>query len=382
VFGTARVYAPNSVLVNEAMPVSVATLTEARWVELYNPGAATIDLSDLEVFSSTAMTAFTIPAGTSIDAGAYLVVGDSSDSAANGGAPVSLAWGSSLPLGVADQVALRVGGSTPFNLSSLSWVAGPADAGITASTPGFSVQSPEPAITTTGAPLTCTHAVTYGSAAQVGTPGAANETCFEYSLTRIPVAFEDVSSGTAVFPPGFNDQIFATITLPTPFKYFGADKTSAAVSSNGWVSFSPQTSNYSSNRTAPSTTSQPVGALAVFWDDLASSNTTFPNANVYWARVGDHVTIMWLHSTFWLPASDDMNFEVKLFDSGVIEYHYGTMTNNPGSTTARYAEGASATVWIERPTGTAALAIIRNTSATTAAGFIAPNTAYRFTPKN
>lgn len=382
VFSVVRVFAPNSVSITEAMPVSAESLTEGRWVELFNPGAERIDVSDLELVSSAAATtSYALPAGTTIDAGAYLVVGDTVDQAANGGAPVSHAWGTNVPLAAADQVSLRVPGTTPFTLSTLAWVAGPADAGVVASLPGSSVQPSEGALTATG-PLTCARTRSYGTASQIGTPGETNETCFEYRLDRVPVAFEDVSSGTAIFPLlDSNDDEYATITLPLPFKYFGTTATTATVSTNGWVAFGPQTNSAASNRTAPSTMASPVGTLAVFWDDHASSEVAFPNAGVYWARVGDHVTIMWLHSTHYWPVGDDLNFEVKLFDNGVIEYHYGTMTNYSGGTD-RYAEGGSATVWLERPDGSAALPIIANESATTAAGFLSPNTAYRFTPKN
>jgi len=30
-------------------------------------------------------------------------------------------------------------------------------------------------------------------------------------------------------------------------------------------------------------------------------------------------------------ANDDLNFQIKLFDSGVIEFHYATMSSGSGS---------------------------------------------------
>jgi hypothetical protein len=277
-------------------------------------------------------------------------------------------------------VELRIPGSAPVTISSLSWIAGPADAGVSASAPGEAVQQPEPAITATGA-LTCQRASTFGSASQIGTPGAANESCFEYRMDRIPVAYEDVSSGTALFTMGVsNDDVFTTVPLSVPFRYFGAEQSTLTVSTNGWVAFTTQTSSWLSNRLVPSATSQPVGAIAIMWDDLASSFSPFPDANVYWKRVGDRFIVQWHHSTH-LSAGDNMNFQIKLFDNGVIELHYGTMVNGAG--TSRYAEGGSATAWLERPDGSALLPIIRNSSATmTGALFIAPDSAYRFTPKN
>ncbi len=67
---------------------------------------------------------------------------------------------------------------------------------------------------------------------------------------------------------------------------------------------------------------------------------------------------------------------MKLFDSGVIEFHHGAMTPDPGQTTgADRASGSSATTWIESPTGSDALVVNIET-----AGGIQPNSGYRFTP--
>lgn len=378
--GTARVFAANSILVNEVMPVPNAAVPMGQWVELYNTTDQTVDLTGLALVSSSGSTMPYSLQGLSIDAGAYLVLGQSTDTSQNGEANVSAAWGAGeLPMLDADTVSLQIPGSSPVTVSALSWTAGPADGGVN-SAPGESVQAAEAAITGTG-PLTCARTKTFGTAMQVGTPGAANETCFEYALTPIPVAYEDISaSGTPLIIGSDSvDDSFDVVEL-SPFPYFGQPRTQFTISTNGWIAPGAKSSSYLSNKTTPNSTTEPVGAIAPFWDDLDFGGPARPDANVYVARRATYTIVSWHHAGHNSSLSDDINFEVKLFDNGVIEFHYGTMVNT--SATGRYAEGASATAWLERPSGTpAALPIIRNTTASSAARFLAPNSAFRFTPK-
>jgi hypothetical protein len=69
---------------------------------------------------------------------------------------------------------------------------------------------------------------------------------------------------------------------------------------------------------------------------------------------------------------DDLNFEVKLFEDGVIEYHYGDLISG---TADDYANGNSATVWLEQPDGGQALVLGINQA------IIRPHTGYRFIPR-
>jgi hypothetical protein len=69
--------------------------------------------------------------------------------------------------------------------------------------------------------------------------------------------------------------------------------------------------------------------------------------------------------------ADDLSFQVKLFENGVIEYHYGAMVSG---TTDNFGTGSSATVWLENLPGTVALVRSINQPV------VQPNTAVRFTP--
>jgi hypothetical protein len=69
---------------------------------------------------------------------------------------------------------------------------------------------------------------------------------------------------------------------------------------------------------------------------------------------------------------DDLNFEVKLFDDGSVEFHYAGMTSGFPST--HFADGNSATIWICASDYNSAVPIGWNQAV------IQPHSAYRFTP--
>lgn len=358
-----RVFTPATVQITEVMPVSPTAAPAGTWVELFNPANVPLDISGLRLVSSSAADAgHVFPPGTTIPPSSYWVVGESKAASDNGEAPVSATWGAGeVTFTTSDTVSLKVPLTSPITLSALTWAGAPA---------GVSTQR-EAGVGTSG-PLMCARTSMFGTLGAIGTPGQVNESCFEYSVSAVAPAFEDISAGGAkVFTVTTIDDEIAAVTLTNPFRYFGADYTTLTVSSNGWAGFGTYTSSYSSNKTAPSTTS-PVGVLAPFWDDLANSSL-FPDANVYVARVGDHTIVQWHHFSVWnSPRNDDINFEMKLFDNGNIEFHYANLMDRASSGTSR---GSSATVWIERPAGTGAAPVALNSPVLT------PYSAWRFTPK-
>jgi hypothetical protein len=384
-YGRARAFGLNDVVVSEAMPAPLATLTAGQWVELENPQPEQLDVSGLRLESvSGATMPFVLPADTVIDAGAFYVLGQSADPLENGDAGVRLAWSmGTVPMTTPDIVRLVVptvmadGGT--LIISSLSWGAkastlpdggAAADAGVTE---GLSVQPPESVLVRTGAPpFSCPRVFSFGPPAQFGTPGAANEQCFPYVLSQIPVDFEDVSSGPAVAFSG-NDDAALQVSLAVPFPYFGQTYSQARVCTNGWVSFIDTSSNNLSNKGRPSA-SAPIQALAVFWDDLIIRAPA--TSGTFVQRSGGKTVIQYKNFEVFGSTGDLLNFEIKLFDNGVIEYHYGSMVGPR-------ADGNSATRWIDNLDGTAALAVsVRTFTASESFGpLVVPNTAFRFTPR-
>jgi hypothetical protein len=139
--------------------------------------------------------------------------------------------------------------------------------------------------------------------------------------------------------------------------------------------------SFNRTTTTTSTFNLPLGGIAPFWDDLAPSLFGGAAANVYFERKVDHTILQWhRYSTRNTPAvvADDLNFQVKLFDSGVIEFHYAGMSS-PVPANADAVKGSSATVWLEKP-APAALTDIRVVDVSVAKPNILPNSALRFTP--
>jgi hypothetical protein len=367
-----NVITPGSVTFNEAMLLPDVTAFEGQWIELFNRTAEAMDLSGTVLRSEATETEWTLPAGALVPAGGFLVVGQSTDPLVNGGAPVDVAWPSDFALDTLGTETLTL--SAQGAIGTMSWTGAQL-------LPAESFQAPERAIDSSGQPIACTRSATFGANGAIGTPGAANETCYPYSVMSIPVNYRDISGGaTGLFAAGFVDVAVQVSIAQAPFSYFGSTPfTEMRVCNNGWIQMGTGTSTAYANRLLPSTSSQPVGAIAPFWDDL-EQGAAGPDSNVYIRRMAPgedpqapagHWIVQWHRLTTYFQNGDDLNFQVKLFDGGAIEFHYGTMNagNNPALVT-----GTSATVWLEHVLGTSALDIGRNQ------GVIQPNTAYRFTP--
>jgi hypothetical protein len=85
------------VVINEVLPNPADGDSGKEWIELYNNGSSSVDLSGykIEAGSSTYSLRYTFPSGSSVAAGDWLVVGDASVS----GADLALAAGATLALG-------------------------------------------------------------------------------------------------------------------------------------------------------------------------------------------------------------------------------------------------------------------------------------------
>jgi hypothetical protein len=255
--------------------------------------------------------------------------------------------------------------------SSLSWDA----TSLTGA--GISVRTdPPPSFGTLLGSVSCSGAGsgTYGT--QTGSPGTAGTgaRCVPYALSALPAGnFESISATGTKASGATADENVYPIALATPIQYYGAPVSTLYVSSNGWISTTSTTSAALTNKTTPNT-SAPVGSIAPFWDDLQNGAAT--GTGVYWQQkdpdmtpgTGDEYTIVsWEHWSVFAATGQDLNFEVKFFANGNIEYHFGAMTGTGGTN-----QGSSATTWLEDRSGKAAFAVNVN------APGVAPNTGYRF----
>jgi Lamin Tail Domain len=365
---------PADLSLSELMFRPASSSLGSQFLELNNSTTTPIDLTGWVIGASGSASSFSFPSGFTLAPSSYTVVGSTVDPLLNDDAGVSLAWS---PLVLSRDSGVITFSNVDAGLS-LSYV-GPADGGE-----GSSVEFDPTVLARGGGLATCSPPKTFGSQTplQHGSPGAATN-CMGYVSSSITSRFVDITAtGTRVFND-VSDEDVAELTLaatgtdPAPIA-FGVRRPVVSVSSNGWLTWgaAPPDAAYS-NKTLPNS-SDPLGTLAPFWDDLEAYAT---GADIYWKRfaanedpvtTAPHWVIQWSHYTHFIY-EDDLNFEVKLFENGTIEYHYGVMTSDPSSST-NYGNGNSATVWLEDPTGSFAIAKSINQP------LVAPNTAWRFSP--
>ena len=375
---------PNELSVAEAMPSpAVAVGAPGQWFEVFNSRSTAVDLTG---WSLTLPDGGTGALSGVVPARRVVVAGASVDAALNDDAGVQLGL-TGFAAGVA---AGTVNLSRAGDLSSFSWAG---------ATPGTSIVNdfgPYRFSTDTAAslnrPQVCAPTSTFGAQvpSQLGSPGVAAGCGFPYVWQEIRSGFFDISTTGAVGTISDPSSDEATFSLPlagAPFTYFGVAQLTANISTNGFLSFDGTTRNSKLPSNFPITTDvnavlAPFGGdLVGFWLD-SEIYTQRIGANVDPAAAAPHWIIQWKHwshlltysTDFFSDGGDDLNFQVKLFDDGTIEYHYGRMVS---ASSGRSGSGIRTVTWLENPTGTQALVI--NTRSFTPG--ISATSAFRFTPR-
>lgn len=353
---------------------AAAVASTGEWLEIFNPGPDAIDLDGwtLEFGASGSHTLSSAIGPTTLAPGEVRIFGQSADPAENDGVAVGYVYGPSFTL--AD-------GAGQVSINKV----GPADEAAWNSTAGVSmIRDPGPvlyAVDPTGTvprALECTPTTReFGNQVpkQLGTPGKPGG-CYAYTLARIPGNFEVLpSTATDVLPTVTGNTGYRNdIPLPAPFTFFGAQHTLFNASTSGFITFGTTTTHkltgtVTANPTKPATTN-PNGVVAVFWDSLNRRT----EGKLRMQRNSDHTVISWQNFRYSSDTNGDYSFQVKLFDNGVIEYHYGPMISG-ASTYDNYATGDWATTWLESPAGDSAAVANINT-----AGGIQPSVGFRFIP--
>lgn len=366
---------PGRFAITEVNPFPAAAAVDGEWVEISNFTASPVDLKDWTLDFAGAAAPLTFSTSVIVPANGQLLLGQSAS--AGDGLTVGHVYGNTVSLPDATgSVSLQYLGAA---YSTLRWTANDVALGASVQQDPFD-STLVYAVGVQG--LSCAASSGYGTHGQKGTPGTANPRCFPYALSALPAGnFESIAAtGTLVvtesafFPGPDGDEGIAEVVLPAPIVLFGRPVTTVYLSTNGFLSPTPITDSFFLNKSVPSN-GAPSGTLAVFWDDLELNAST--DAGIYLERKdptpapGDEYTVIsWEHHQQY-GTGQDLNFQVKFMSSGAVEYHYGVMSTGPG------AEGKEATVWLEEPTGRAAIPVSVNSD--TAPG-IHPNTGWRFSP--
>lgn len=169
--GAQSTAAPGDVVITEVMQNPAAVGDNAgEYFEVLNATGADIDL-DGWVIADDGSDSHTIAGTLVVPAGGYAVLGNNTDTATNGGAPVDYSYGSSFFLSNgADELVLSTGGT---EIDRIEWDGGPAWPDPN----GSSMQLCDPTTDNNVGANWAEGTATYG-AGDIGTPGAANDsTC-------------------------------------------------------------------------------------------------------------------------------------------------------------------------------------------------------------
>lgn len=370
---------PGELAISEVMYAPAAPYADAgEWFEVVNRSPRPIDLAGWTVefgtFPDGGINGHTIASPLVVPAGGVKVLGQSAGIAETGGAVVDYAYGSGFAMSdTSGTIALS---KNPVRISS-TWTTTSADAGMAA------IIDPNPvipAVTGTLGPKLCRPPASRTFGTQLGSPGT-DTTCTGYRMDRVDLKYRDISRGNT--PLTFTNFLAPVDLSSAPVTIWGNQVSQVTVSLYGWVMPGLYTgANTTSNKTRP-TTVAPFGLISPFWDGLGT--TTAPGSGVYVKRFaagedpetpGAHWIIQWHRITTTFGVTDDLNFQVKLFDNGTIEYHYGSMESGTGSI---YGGGTFATLWLELPDAGAAIAL--STSSGTVVLRPTNTLAYRFSPR-
>ncbi|MEP0546615.1 MAG: M36 family metallopeptidase [Rhodothermales bacterium] len=205
-----------------------------------------------------------------------------------------------------------------------------------------------------------------GSVNLTGGPDAFGYTFIDSDESGGPaVVFQDIANtGTPVswtptgtFPGG--DEGFDDIGLPFGFPFYGTERTSVRVFSNGFLTFSSFGSNSFNNASLPNA-ALPNAVIAPFWDDLDQS----AGGAVYTGTLPDGRFVVQYDAVPLFGSPGAKTFQVILASDGTIEFQYEAMAGAL----------AGATVGIENDAGTGALPVVVNSA------YVTSNKAVRIVP--
>jgi sarcosine oxidase gamma subunit len=383
-----QIVKPTDVFISEVMSRPNPAVPQGQWLEIANFSNATIDVSGWLIGTTDGGVMGSLPSGGSVPPRGYLVIAATADGDRNDGLPagtVALPTFALAP-GPGD---VRVSNVQGF-VNDLLYPATTQGVSLTVDRGPFVNRGATASQPFTSGLCNARASQTFGnlSPSQRGTPGTSGEgACIGYTMSSIPVKFRDIAAtGNAVPLTSLDDSIATIDVSSAPVNVFGRSSPRITLDTNGWLVPSlPDGGVYSggsnySNKVSPDSTAPDVGGvIAPFWDDLrflsartgsgilrqrfdamADPNEPLPHWVIQWNRA-EHYT-----------ANDELTFQVKFFDNGNIEFHYATMMSG---STANYATGNDATIWLEADGPSPARALVYGVNRPT----IRSNMAIRFT---
>ncbi|MBV9952383.1 MAG: carboxypeptidase regulatory-like domain-containing protein [Acidimicrobiia bacterium] len=139
------------------------------------------------------------------------------------------------------------------------------------------------------------------------------------------------------------DDAAASVPLPFSFPFYGTPRTTAFVSTNGFVSFTGPSTAFTN--TAIPDAAGPNAAIYAFWDDLVVDNAQQVQVGTFGFAPFRQFVIHWDEVRLRNAPAAHASFEIILAEDGSIEMRYIDIDAGPDE------EGASATMGIEDDTG-------------------------------
>ncbi len=111
-----------------------------------------------------------------------------------------------------------------------------------------------------------------------------------------------------------DDQTWS-LTLPWPFPYYGVNRTSVWVCSNGYLDFGSSDAEYSNSDSGLISKAR----IAPLWDDLTTDD--YVGDDIYVTSNASYVAIRWAAHTY--SGGYPVNVEAVLYRDGTIKFNYG-----------------------------------------------------------
>ena len=136
------------------------------------------------------------------------------------------------------------------------------------------------------------------------------------------------------------------VNLPFSFPFYGTQRTTAFLSTNGFLSFTAASTAF--DNTAIPAAGGPNAAIYGFWDDLVVDGPATVATAVFGSAPFREFTVRWSEVRVRAGAPGDrVSFEIKLSEDGAIE-----IINSGNFGPTALTEGSSATMGIENDAGT------------------------------
>jgi hypothetical protein len=173
-----------------------------------------------------------------------------------------------------------------------------------------------------------------------------------------------LDSASAWIPTGTfrgGDEGYFPVALPFTFNYYGVDKDTLFIGTNGYCSFQAPTANAFTNTAFPTAGGPVDNILGAWWDDLEVR----ARGRVYYGTSAGNFVVQYDSIPLYNAAASNYTFQLILSPSGEWTYQYLSMGFSGGTL-------LSATIGMENAGGTIGLSVIHN------AAYIHNNLAIKF----